>query len=411
MRNELKPDLDLEHISKEIAAPAELLVHSLLPYRYEPDFHLPIGSLSERILNRIVPEFKFKLGKGLVDQSKPQSKKIIDDSLEQEIPIPLIVNIGTSKWFDGTNHERNIAGLSELLMCEQLAHIDRRVKTVYERGVQWTVLAENLTNQWLYGLINQPDLVKRNNEIYLDSLSNMLRTMAPSLELNVNIAYESDVINKSGFSNDEYIQLLENNQHLFQEYFAAVIPLESAFLLQSGNSDWDQPTWERYTSDHLSTIQAYKQLSSNGWNGGVHPHQSIYYTRQFEKTGGDSAKNVEYVSAYFGSVLARRQVNFSRLASSTKPIKVSFLRYPKGTGDNEKTAITISQHPLYGYGSCHKRISPWSASTNIEYDLRGRASLRVRPVREMDKVPIFDMKMNYAGVVVPVYTYEADLAE
>jgi len=401
-----------EHPSETIAGSVESFIPTLLPYKQELGINLKIRPLSHRILEKLVPEYKFKLGQGLVEPAKPKALDIIKNSLEEQLPIPLIVNIGTSKWFNGTNPDRNIAGFSELLMFEQLSHLSHRVESVYPRGVTWTILAEDLTNEWLYSRINPLEDVKRNNQVYLESLNNMLQTVIPYLNLQVEMIRESDILQQPGSEISQYHDLLDQNQQLFREYFEAVIPQEAQFLLQLGPNNLDQETWEKYVSNYLSCLTVYQQLLSSGWNGGVHPYQREYYSRQFEKSGGDQAKNLEYISAYFGSVLARREFKFvQRAAKGKKTIKVAFLRYPKGTNNKEKTAITVSQHPLYGHGASHQRISPWAAITNLEYDSRQQVSLRVRPIREQDKDPELNMEINYAGVSVPVNIFSADIID
>lgn len=406
---ELQPETSITIDHGLITGTVESFIPSLLPYKHEPGINLRIRPLSHKILENLVPEYKFKLGQGLVEPAKPRVLEVINNSLKQNLPIPLIVNIGTSKWFNGTNTNRNVAGFSELLMFEQLSHLSRRVERIYPRGVTWTILAEDLTNEWLYSQINSLEDIKRNNQAYLESFGNMLQTTIPNLNLHVEMVRESDLLQQSGTEKAQYHRLLKQNQQLFQEYFEAVIPLEAQFLLQLGQSNLDQETWENYVSNYLSSLAVYKKLFSSGWNGGVHPHQRDYYARQFEKSGGDQAKNLEYISAYFGSVLARRELKFVQLASEgKKAIKIAFLRYPKGTSNAEKTAITVSQHPLYGHGASHQRISPWAAITNLEYDSRQQVSLRVRPIREQDKDPELNMEINYAGVSVPVDIFSAD---
>lgn len=377
-----------------------LFLNTLLPY--ENTFNLPTISLNpdKKVLSRLIPTYKFKLDKGLVESAKEPALSIIREAMIDGQPIPLIANIGTSKWFDGSNHDRNFAGFSELLMLEQLSLVNRRVENVYKHGVSWTLLAENVTNDWLYSQINNPAAVAENNVEYLKSLSSMIDKAEKSLAVNVRLVQESDLLSANMLS--EYLTLLEGNKRLFLDYFEATIPLEAKYLLTTDLRALSTSAWEQYVDRVLPTIVAYQTLRENGWMGGIHPLQREYYRQQFGKSGGENAQEISYIAGYFGSVLARKQMRFIQNAAGLPAIKVAFLRYPNGTNDREKTALTISQHPLYGRGSSHKRISPWAASTNIEVNHKNIVSLRVRLARNKDISFVDDLVVQYANVRVPV---------
>lgn len=392
----------------ELFQTPQIFVNSLLPYKDETHWLSPLGSRTELILHKLIPAFKFKLGKGLVEQAFDRTRDLIRQSMREQSPIDLVASIGTSKWFDGTNINRNIAGLSELLMFEQMAHVNSRVSSVYKPGVRWVLLAEELTNEWLYSQINESEKIAMNNHVYLKSFQEMLKTASLSLEIKARLINESDIITGNNINKLDYIQLLKTNNKLFLNYLETILPLEEQFLRDHNRAEWDDNLWNEFFVCILPTAKAFLELVENGWNGGIHPFQRRYYMNQFEKTGGVKAIENVHIAAYFGSVLARRQMQFTTKAVGKPAIKVAFIRYPKGTSDKEKTAITISQHPLYGYGSSHKRISPWAASTNVERDKKGKMSLRVRPVREQEVQPLAEDTISYAGVDVPIYIYKKD---
>lgn len=380
---------------------ASEFLNTLLPY--EDTFNLPTVSFGQdrKILSRLIPSYKYKLDKGLVESSKEPTLDVIREAVTDDRPIPLIVNIGTSKWFDGSNYEKNIAGFSELLMLEQLSLMNRRVQVVYERGASCTLLAEDVTNDWLYSQINDPVAVSENNIRYLKTLGSMVDKVGESLATDIRLVRESDLLSNNALI--EYLALLEENKRLFREYFEATIPLEAKFLVFSDSLSLNVSVWEEYVSQVLPTVAAYQLLCESGWMGGVHPLQRQYYERQFGKSGGEEAQDIDYISGYFGSVLARKQMRFIQSAAGLLAIKVAFLRYPNGTSDREKAALTVSQHPLYGRGASHKRISPWAANTNIEIDKQERASLNVRLARNKRHLAMLDeLQIKYAGVDVPI---------
>lgn len=388
--------------------PLKDFFNSLLPYQDTFLFASILSSRADLVLNRIIPSYKYKLGKGLVEQAKVRTRKVVNDAIQIGQPIPLVANIGTSKWFDGTHTDENIAGLSELLMLEQMLLVDKRVREVYEQGVRWTLLAEDTTNQWLYSLINTPEAIAVNNTVYLATLERMVKQVMKSSSLNVHLIRESELFPINGKSKRDYLYLLNHNKTLFQEYFEATLPLEAKLLLHDQGNNLSQEQWEKHVACFFPSISAYKALCDNGWNSGVHPIQRMHYETQFEKSGGDAAKTPEYLAAYFGSVLARRQMQFASISSGEPSIKVAFLRYPNGTNESEMSALTISQHPLYGHGASHKRISPWAAETNVEINAKKQISLKVRHAMNTELPYLDQYIVTYSGTSVPVKLIDAD---
>ena len=378
----------------------------LLPYK---DIASPVSHdvTAENVYSRLELSRKYRLASNLSDKAKDNNINIVNAALELGDSVPILITIGTSKWYDGSNYEENVAGLSELLMFEQLRHLDTRVKSVYTPGLRVGLLCEDITNKWLYGLQNDRDLVDNNNKRYIDSLGIFTHHFNQNQNVNVSIIKETDLLSILKMNEGDYFDLCETNQKCFYEFIKKSKLNELEFL--AGQREWNDLLWARYTREILPTIEEYINLEKLGWSGGIHPRVRDYYTRQFLKSTGKPMTDEDwYLAGYFAGVLARRQLNFLYLALGENAIKIAFLRYPEGALKEKQNALQISQHPVEGFGSSHQHISPWASVTGINIGREdGKISLTVIPAKSDERNKNIDTtELGYAGITVPVPIFE-----
>lgn len=380
--------------------------YSLLPYR-ELENRIVLQPTPEDIYSKLELSRKYRLASTLSDSARIDNITVVESSVRSNSSIPLYITVGTSKWYDGSNHTENIAGLSELLMFEQLRHLDSRVKSVYEPGLRIGLLCEDSTNKWLYGLQNDRELVHANNMRYIESLDGFASTIRSHLNLDITVRKESDVLREMGFMReDDCFHLYEQNQSLFYEFIKKSRIKEVEFL--SGLGEWNDTLWQQYVQQVLPTIKEYHDLEVLGWSGGLHPKIREYYIKQFLKSTGKPMVDEDYyLAGYFAGVHTRKQLALMWWIPGEKPIKVAFLRYPEGSLKEKQNALQISQHPIEGYGSSHHHISPWASITGITMNKDGKYSLAVMPARsEERKTHSSTVELEYAGMRVPVPIYQ-----
>lgn len=379
---------------------------TLLPYRESENRNI-LQPTSEHIFSKLELSRKYRLAGSLSDSARQDNIAIVASSVESHSPIPIYITVGTSKWYDGSNHAENIAGFSELLMFEQLRHLDQRVKSLYEPGLRIGLLCEDATNKWLYGLQNDREHIHANNIRYIESLDKFASTIRSNLNMDITVRKESDVLREMGFTREsDYVDLYEQNQRCFYEFIKKSTVKEGEFL--SGQGEWNDELWQQYIQHVLPTMQEYHNLEMSGWSGGLHPKIREYYIKQFLKSTGKPMTDEDYyLAGYFAGVHTRRQLDIMWRAPGEKPIKVAFLRYPEGSLKEKQNALQISQHPIEGYGSSHHHISPWASVTGINMNQDGRCCLTVMPARsEERKTNSNTVELEYAGIRVPVPIYQ-----
>jgi hypothetical protein len=352
-------------------------IDKLLPYGNKDFGRGKVQTSPELIFALLTPSIKFRLGKCIPKPNVQYNTELIRTYMECGLPIPVVVTVGTSKWYDGTCYEENVAGLSELLMIEKIAHLDRRVRLFYSPGINVVMLAEDTTNEWLYGQVNDSIKIKNNNLRYLSSLKEMLSKTSLTKTTRMTLKTEQELLDELSLSRWEYEQRCEKNMFLFKSYIEK---------LQSGKD--------------LSI--EYRNLADEGWQGGLHPDLIQFYLGQFRKSLGNIADEQRYIAAYFAGVLSRKQLNFLFRLHNGKAIKLAFMRYPPGTLLEQQNALQISQHPLTGFGASHQCISPWAALTGVVQEGEGNLSLKVVPAKDSAKILRNSVQINYANVRIKI---------
>lgn len=379
---------------------------TLLPYGEQAKAkHLP--PTAHNVFSQLELSRKYRLGGALIDSARKENIEVVDKSIQKNCAIPVYITVGTSKWYDGSNHEENIAGLSELLMFEQLRHLDQRVKSVYKPGLRIDLLCEDATNKWLYGLINDRQLVDQNNMRYIASLDAFAAKARVNMDLDVRIRKESEVLREMGIVREsDYFSLYEQNQERFYQFIKKSKALEGQFL--GAGTEWNDALWVRYVAEILPLIPEHQELAMLGWTGGIHPKVREYYIKQFLKSATVPLADEDwYLAAYFAGIHARRQLAISVWSPGEVPLKIAFLRYPDGSQKEKQNALQISQHPLEGHGSSHQHISPWASITGVSRTQNGSYTLTVLPVRsEERKKTKGSIVLEYAGMCVPVPVFQ-----
>ncbi len=395
------------HVSIEghIETKVQNFFNQLLPYDQLTPSYLSSATPSD-VYVLLKLSNKYRLGDHPQGNARDRNIEVVKNSIETDEPIPIVVTIGTSKWYDGSHTESNVANLSEVLMLEQLSHMDRRIKHYFQPGLSITLLAEDITNQWLYGLMFPHVNIAINNMTYLTSVNLLVSTFRNTTGVDVQLVLEQELLKRQDITFKNYVEICERNRNIFSNLFQISRILEEKYLSSHGLLGWTDNEWNFFVRDVLSKTDEYILVNSVGWRGGVHPNVRAFYLHQFEKSTGVQEDGESYLAAYFGGVLARKQLNILKLASDNKKfIKVAFLRYPSGSTKESNNAIQVSQHPLTGFGSSHHHISPWASHTQIAINEKGVCRLRVIPAKNEDTLltdAAKHFRLHYHGINIPI---------
>lgn len=394
---------EISAYKSETEVVAEEFLRKLLPYPIEEkQRRVGLQTTPQSIYEQLELSNKFKLGSLPTNAARLKNIDVVTRAVETETPIPVVVTIGTSKWYDGSHQNDNVAGLSELLMFEQLVHLDQRVKQLYKPGLAISLVAEDITNQWLYGQVFPKIDIAANNLTYLSSIELFTTTLKLTAGLDITLQTELELLQRSAVGKREYVAFCEANKKRFMSLFVTSNELETQFQNQKG-VEWTEELWEAFETSVLASTEAYQELKRVGWQGAIHPKVRNFYLQQFEKSIGKKVDET-YLAAYFAGVLARKQVKALQLAAHNKDfIKVAFLRYPQGSLKEQSNAIQVSQHPLTGFGSSHQHISPWASQTFLTVNSEGGVQLQVQSAKTaLPAGKPHNFWFHYRSLAIPV---------
>ena len=364
MPNEISVQIKSQEVAAQFswAVPlAQAYIGMLLNSYEQPPSLLPAGPYptADSVYSLLEVPGKYKLGTHPTGPPRKNNIAIAQSAIDQGVPIPILIVVGTSKNKTGTAPEENHVDLNELLMLKQIQRISEKVSTKYSPGIQTTLYIEDLTNQWLYSHAASQMGVALNNESYIRSLKKLISDAKSFITTPIRPITESELLAQAGINKTDFFPLCESLEQKFKRYF-----IESFPLIEKSQLNKSQDGWDQFISSTLSHTQSYKDLVEVGWQSGVDPSMYKYYFDRFSNSNKNIENPQEYIAAYFASIHAKRILGLMRQASQ-KSIKLAFVNNPPGTPPHLNSAIKLTAYPTRGAGSSSITSPPWGGEATI----------------------------------------------
>lgn len=248
---------------------------------------LSVASSTEAVLTAIVDILigsgQTRLGPRPSPEAHVAMRAIVRDAQEAGRPVPVLVPFGPVK------PEGGEPDLAELWALSRLACVSRRVRQIYEPGLEVRVRLEDATGHYL-----EP---ARIDEIaqYTGRFVGLVEILSEEEGISVTGVPESDLVNPLAFVAEACL----------------VHPVVSRYL---DGTTGDEP---------LEATAVGRELRDAGWRGAITSTLRAAMTERMEKIVG-AANAAAQIRRYFSAALARRRLGVARAGWVEPVIEYSF---------------------------------------------------------------------------------------
>lgn len=197
-------------------------------------------------------------------------RKVIKDSIEKDLPIPIL-----APWGGRKTDPVAIVDVAEVSGIHQIVTTDKLIKDFYSPGLQVNMRVEDINAMWLYR--NDANLLE-NVTKYSDAMDNLILILKGST--NLTSMRESRMMDK-----DEYFETAK----MYSDLLFSVIVYQEAF-----------------PDAKAEDIKPYQDLVKLGWKGTIPKEQRDYYLGRYKHLYNASQEDAcRMLADYFGGSKAR----------------------------------------------------------------------------------------------------------
>jgi len=278
----------------------------------------------------LVGDKNIRLGSVPEIENLVEIRKVISDSIDKNIPIPILTAWGGRKTI-----ATELVDTAELSAIHQLLRLDSCVKVYYPKGILVHIRIEDTGAYWLYRG-NSPTVNIKSINKYSADFATLVET----------------------FRGDSFITpiresiLMDTNEYfsLSKRYSNVLLPVISTRML-----DYNAP---------LST-ESKRKLESIDWQGDIPSEQITHYLNTYSRLYPDDTieSNVIKLADYLGGAKARYVLE-GRAAPADKYIGISFV--PPIPGAPSSIFNTTLYYRTIPASDGRTHIAPWRAKGYLE---------------------------------------------
>lgn len=288
-----------------------------------------------------------RLGPVPAPEETVEIRKVISYSIENNMPIPILVAWGGVK----TVRDANI-DMAEIAAIQQLVKLDEAVKTFYPMGTRINVRIEDLGADWIYR-------GEENISTHIENYSNALNILADMLtgESNISFIRESLLM-------DEEIYFAKSKD--LSEIIEKIV---SRQVLDGNNQN---------IPSTLQVIKAKENLKLMGWQGDLPAEQIDHYIGRY-KILYPNKQMSEYITMA-ADYLAGAKVRYDLNGRANPTLNRSFINIsfippiPGAPASMFNTTLYYRTIPM-NQGRTH--IAPWRAKGYLEIDSQNNAKVKL----------------------------------
>lgn len=250
-------------------------------------------------------------------EAKERNLARIEAMVAADMPIPLMMLVGTAKFPDGSA-EQNTADLADFGAIQTAIALDKRVRAVYPNGVSVRAYYEDFVGDWLFG-----DQCWPAQETYFDSLKQLHKDAGDQFGHNpIHFVREQDIMSKLGVDLSQFRDRADGHRIRFEEYLTDSEEVLEACLARTPYESWEEarnqlkanyPEFlDEVAGGALRSLPSFKALQEHGWEGIIPPEMREFYLRRFAQNVNGIAPNraarLAYMARYYGSTLVKAQL-------------------------------------------------------------------------------------------------------
>lgn len=277
-------------------------------------------------------------------------RKTIRESIENNVPIPVLVPWGSMKAdFSDT------IDIAEVMAIKRLVCTNELVKQFYRPGLDIVIRVEDLSGYSLFAVDYHPEQVIEKVNSYSSKLVDLVHILSKG---SIVALRETEM-----GASIEFRQLVEEYLPLFVDYLEA------------------SEKYIQFMPQRIKELVSYQALVSIGWTGMISREQREFYYDAYNRYYSDSSLNTQRLALYFSQALARRKLGLTGIQPHWKSnIQITFVAPIKGLPEGYHNNLLYYRTIPASQGRTH--IPPWRAKGYLKIDEDDSICAKITSINE-----------------------------